>query len=198
MGGLNITRHAIVRYFNRIDKTKAVTDKSFDIWKKDHEEDIKIAEEKIQELYGHESTVYITTGNYNAHRKASYYLNKEKKIIMVIAENKMITLYSVDYGLDDIGNTQILQVLLDNLSRAYSEEEQYNLEKEEELRKLRFEEDILNREIEQIRASEKMLLAQKQKIESKRKIVQNTQEELKSRIDTIRERIVKSIGTLGE
>lgn len=193
---LNITKHAIVRYFNRIDRTIAVTDKAYDIWKKDHDEDIKKAEEHIKLML--EGANFITSGNYNGHRRAEYYIYKEELVIFVVAESNLVTLYKVDYGLDQKGNKEMLEVLLKNLSRSYMEEEEFNLNKQEELRKLKYDDDILNRELEQIRAAERALLSKKQEINAKKKTIENKQEELKSRIESIREKIVKSIGALGE
>lgn len=196
MVGLNITKHAIVRYFNRIEKTYAVTDNNYENFRKEHEIEVKDAEKKIKELYIHKDTIYITKGSYNSHKKAIYYLNKQERIIFVITDNTVITIYKVDFGLDEIGNTQILDVLLENLNRAYSEEEKFVLKQEEELKKLRFDEELINRELEEARSFEKKILAMKQEVEAKRKVIQNVQEELKNKIEKIKTRIIKSSGRI--
>lgn len=193
---LSISRHAIVRYFNRIDKSYAVTDNSFDLWQKAHKSEADEAEKRIRELYEDDLTIWISSGNYNNHRKADYYLNKKERIVFVVAENKLITLYVVDYGLDDLGNAQMLSVLLNNLERAYNQQDTYIEHKAPELKKIKFDDDLLNRELEEIRAKEKLILAQKEELKSKKKRIESKQAELTSRIESIREKIVKSVKAL--
>lgn len=188
--GVNITRHCIVRWFNRIDKTQAVTDKSYDIWKKEHEQDIARAEKAIKEAF--EKAVYITSGNYNTHRRAEYYVNDEKLITFVVNDGKIVTCYKTDFGLDDEGNAEMLKVLHDSLKRSYTEEEIHEKNKDITLSTLKKVEDLHNRELEEIEAKRKIVMAKKSGIESKRVAIEARTLEIKTKIKSICEKIVKS------
>ena len=191
---VNITRHCIVRWFNRIDKRFAVTDKSYEIWKKDHAGYITAAEAKIKETYAEAD--FITSGNYNNHRKAEYYVNKEKLIVFVVSEDKIVTCYKLDFGLDEKGNRELFKVLDENLHRYYTSEETHEKFKDFELSQLKKEEDLLNRELEEIEAERKIVMAKKAIIEGKRLALESRGNEIKTKIRSICEKLVKSTTAL--
>ncbi|WP_427043191.1 hypothetical protein HUW86_09720 [Fusobacterium sp. SB021] len=86
---INITKHAIVRYFGRV-RGVMVTDLNYDGWKNSHHNEVEEAKIELQGLLM--TSEYITTGTYGIHKKASYYIHKETLLTFVISENNLVTL----------------------------------------------------------------------------------------------------------
>lgn len=186
---INITKHAIVRYFNRV-RGVMVTDINYDGWKNTHQDDI---EEVNRELQGLLLTAeFITTGTYGIHKKASYYIQKETMLTFVISENNLVTLYKVDYGLDLIGNKEMLEVLINNYKRLLEEEENLQKKNQKEKQSLEYQEKMLGFAIQEAEAEVQKLRAKKKEIESKRATLRTSEQSIASKINTAREKIVLS------
>lgn len=186
---INITKHAIVRYFNRIQGIM-VTDINYDGWKNTHQNDIEEVKRELERLLL--TAEYITTGTYGIHKKASYYIQKETMIAFVISENNLVTLYKVDYGLDLIGNKEMLEVLTNNYKRLLEEEENLQEKNQKEKQSLEYQEKILGLAIQEAEAEVQKLRAKKKELESKRATLRTSEQSIASKINTAREKIVLS------
>ncbi len=186
---VNITKHAIVRYFNRV-RGVMVTDINYDGWKNTHQDDIEEVKRELQGLLL--TAEYITTGTYGIHKKASYYIQKETMLTFVISENNLVTLYKVDYGLDLIGNKEMLEVLINNYKRLLEEEENLQKKNQKEKQSLEYQEKMLGFAIQEAEAEVQKLRAKKKEIESKRATLRTSEQSIASKINTAREKIVLS------
>ncbi len=186
---INITKHAIARYFGRV-RGVMVTDLNYDGWKNSHHNEVEEAKMELQGLLM--TSDYITTGTYGIHKKASYYIHKETLLTFVISENNLVTLYKVDYGLDLIGNKEMLEVLTNNYKRLLEEEENLQEKNQKEKQSLEYQEKILGLAIQEAEAEVQRLRAKKKELESKRATLRTSEQSIASKINTAREKIILS------
>lgn len=190
MKEINITKHALMRYASRVHKANIVSDRTWDIWKKANNDKIEDLEKSLKT----ESQVaeYICTASYDSHKKAEFYINKDRMMTYVIVGDNMVTCYPIDYELDTEGNRAILEVLSNNLKRARIDEDNF----EDKYFK---ERDDLNRELELLKAETELLnsklktLKEKQaRIEARQNEIAGEQVELRNIIKVAEEKIVRS------
>lgn len=186
---INITKHAIVRYFNRV-RNIMVTDLNYDGWKNSHHNEVEEVKTELQGLLM--TAEFITSGTYGIHRKASYYIHKETMLTFVISENNLVTLYKIDYGLDLIGNKEMLEVLNNNYKRLLDEEEELQKKNKKELQSLEYQEKILGFAIQEAETEVQKLRARKKELESKRAILRTSEQSIASKINITREKIILS------
>lgn len=186
---INITKHAITRYFSRI-KGIIVTDSNYDTWKVSHMEEIEEAKKELQDLFN--QSEYITTGIYGIHKKASFYILKEKMLTLIVNESNLVTLYKIDYGLDFIGNKEMIEVLYRNYKRLLLEEEAIQNSNKETAQKLEYEEKRLGLIIQEVEAELQRLRTNKKEIESKRGSLKALEQSIATKINTTREKIILS------
>jgi hypothetical protein len=190
MKEINITKHALMRYASRVYKYQIINDRTFDIWKKQNEDKIERLETDLKIELGR--LEYICTASYDTHKKAEFYINKDKMMTYVVVGENLVTCYAIDYELDNEGNKSILEVLLNNLKRAKIDEDNF----EDKYFK---ERDDLNRELELLKAETELLnsklktLREKQvKIEARQKEILGEQVEIRNIIKVAEEKIVRS------
>ncbi|WP_249526351.1 hypothetical protein [Fusobacterium nucleatum] len=94
MKEINITRHALMRYASRVHNANIVSDRTWDIWKKANEEKIQELETNLKFELG--KLEYICTASYDKHKKAEFYINKEKMMTYVIVESNLVTCYPLN------------------------------------------------------------------------------------------------------
>lgn len=186
---INITKHAIVRYFNRV-RNIMVTDINYDGWKNSHHNEVEEVKTELQGLLM--TAEFITSGTYGIHRKASYYIHKETMLTFVIAENNLVTLYKIDYGLDLIGNKEMLEVLNNNYKRLLDEEEELQKKNKKELQSLECQEKMLGYAIQETEAELQSLRAKKKEMESKKAKLRAAEQSISAKINTAREKIILS------
>ena len=102
---VNVTRHAIMRYAARVYSGQIITERTFDIWRNNNEEKVIEIEKLIKEEFARSE--YITTASYDKHRKAEFYVNEEKMMTYIVADNNIVTCYKIDFELDEKGNKEI-------------------------------------------------------------------------------------------
>ena len=190
MKEINITRHALMRYASRVYKYQIINDRTFDIWKKTNEDKIERLETDLKDEF--QGTEYICTAAYDAHKKAEFYINKDKMMTYVVVGENMVTCYPINYDLSDEGNKAILNVLLDNLKKARINEDNF----EDKYFK---ERDDLNRELELLKAETELLnsklktLKEKQaRVEARQNEIAGEQVEIRNIIKVAEEKIVRS------
>lgn len=110
MKEINITKHALMRYASRVYKYQIINDRTFDIWKKANEDKIESLETDLKAEF--QEAQYICTAAYDTHKKAEFYINKDKMMTYVVVGDNMVTCYPINYDLNDEGNRAILEVLL--------------------------------------------------------------------------------------
>lgn len=186
---INITKHAIVRYFNRV-RNIMVTDLNYDGWKNSHHNEVEEVKTELQGLLM--TAEFITSGTYGIHRKASYYIHKETMLTFVISENNLVTLYKIDYGLDLIGNKEMLEVLNNNYKRLLDEEEELQKKNKKELQSLECQEKMLGYAIQETEAELQSLRAKKKEMESKKAKLRAAEQSISVKINTAREKIILS------
>ncbi|WP_339001538.1 hypothetical protein KST09_11720 [Fusobacterium animalis] len=190
MGKINITKHALMRYASRVYKYQIINDRTFDIWKKQNEDKIEGLETDLKvEFQGSE---YICTAAYDSHKKAEFYINKDKMMTYVIVGNNMVTCYPIDYELDTEGNRAILDVLLNNLKRARIDEDNFEDKYFKERDDLKQERELVQAEIELLNSKIKKLQEKKAGIENRQLEIIGEQQELRNIIKVAEEKIVRS------
>lgn len=162
---INISKHALMRYASRVHNFQIVSDRSFEIWKNLNENKIPDLEISLKEEFLNAD--YITTAAYEKHKNTEFYINKDLMMTYLVNENNMITCYQIDFGLDDTGNRQLLNVLLDNLQRAtvgLDNFEEKHFEKREkinqELAVVKAEMELLNAKLKVLKETEGKLRSQ--------------------------------------
>src|SRR3712207_1381300 len=116
MKEINVTRHALMRYAARVYKAAGITDRTFDSWRKRHEQEAQELEKCLKLEF--KQAEYVTTAQFEGHKKAEFYIRKDIMMTYVASGENLVTCYYIDFGLDDTGNREMLEVLFKNLRRA--------------------------------------------------------------------------------
>ena len=190
MKEINITRHALMRYASRVYKYQIINDQTFDIWKKTNEDKIERLETDLKDEF--QGTEYICTAAYYAHKKAEFYINKDKMMTYVVVGDNMVTCYQINYDLNDEGNKAILNVLLDNLKKARIDEDNFQDNYFKERNNLKQEKELIQAEIELLNSKLKKLQEKRAGIESRQLEIIGEQQELRNVIKVAEEKIVRS------
>ena len=190
MKEINITRHALMRYASRVCKYQIINDRTFDIWKKQNEDKIEGLETDLKtEFQGSE---YICTAAYDTHKKAEFFINKNKMMTYVVVGDNMVTCYPINYDLNDEGNRAILEVLLNNLKRARIDEDNFEDKYFKERDDLNRELGLLKAESELLNSKLKILKEKQVRIEARQNEIAGEQVELRNIIKVAKEKIVRS------
>ena len=187
---VNVTRHAIMRYAARVYSRQIITERTFDIWKSNNEDKVEEIEKLIKEEFLNSD--YITTASYDKHRKAEFYVNEEKMMTYIVADNNVVTCYKIDFELDERGNKEIYMGFKNALKRALEEEETWELTCGAKIALSKNEIKIKNSEIEELEAKLNRLRAEKKLLEAEQEKVIATSREIKTKIYSIREKLVRS------
>lgn len=190
MKEVNITRHGLMRYASRVYKYQIINDRTFDIWKKQNEDKVEGLEIDLKTEF--QGTEYICTAAYDTHKKAEFYINKDKMMTYVIVGDNMVTCYPIDYELDTESNRAILDVLLNNLKRARIDEDNFEDNYFKERNNLKQEKELIQAEIELLNSKLKKLQEKRAGIESRQLEIIGEQEELRNIIKVAEEKIVRS------
>ncbi len=190
MKEINITRHALMRYASRVYKYQIINDRTFDIWRKANEDKIEGLETDLKAEF--QGTEYICTAAYDAHKKAEFFINKDKMMTYVVVGDNMVTCYQINYDLSDEGNKAILNVLLDNLKRARIDEDNFEDKYFKERDNLKQEKELIQAEIELLNSKLKKLQEKRAGIENRQNEIIGEQVELKNIIKVAEEKIVRS------
>lgn len=190
MKEINITKHALMRYASRVHKANIVSDRTWDIWKKANEDKIERLETDLKDEF--QGTEYICTAAYDAHKKAEFYINKDKMMTYVIVGDNMVTCYPINYDLNDEGNRAILEVLLNNLKRARIDEDSFEDKYFKERDDLNRELGLLKAENELLNSKLKTLREKQARIEARQNEIAGEQVELRNIIKVAEEKIVRS------
>lgn len=187
---VNVTRHAIMRYAARVYSGQIITERTFDIWRSNNEEKVIEIEKLIKEEYA--DSEYITTASYDKHRKAEFYVNEEKMMTYIVADNNIVTCYKIDFELDEKGNKEIYMGFKNALKRALEEEENWELTSGAKIALSKNEIKLKNSEIEELESKLNRLRVEKKMLEAEQEHLLATSRELKAKIYSIREKLVRS------
>ena len=190
MKEVNITRHGLMRYASRVYKYQIINDRTFDIWKKANEDKIESLETDLKAEF--QGAQYICTAAYDTHKKAEFFINKDKMMTYVVVGDNMVTCYPIDYDLDAEGNKAILNILLENLKRAKITEDNFEDNYFKERNNLKQEKELIQAEIELLNSKLKKLQEKRAGIESRQLEIIGEQEELRNIIKVAEEKIVRS------
>ena len=190
MKEINITKHALMRYASRVYKYQIINDRTFDVWRKANEDKIERLETDLKAEF--QGTKYICTAAYDAHKKAEFYINKDKMMTYVVVGDNMVTCYPINYDLSDEGNKAILEVLLNNLKRARIDEDNFEDKYFKERDDLNRELGLLKAETELLNSKLKTLKEKQAKIEARQSEIAGEQIELRNIIRVAEEKIVRS------
>lgn len=190
MKEINITRHALMRYASRVYKYQIINDRTFDIWKKQNEDKVEGLETSLKaEFQGIE---YICTAAYDTHKKAEFYINRDKMMTYVVVGDNLVTCYAIDYGLDDEGNRSMLKVLLENLKRAEIEENNFEDKYFERKAEINNSIAIANAEITELNKKIEKIKGNKALLEQELTNIGLEYQDIKTVIDVAKEKIVRS------
>ena len=190
MKEINITRHALIRYASRVYKYQIINDRTFDIWRKANEDKIERLETDLKAEF--QGTEYICTAAYDAHKKAEFFINKDKMMTYVVVGGNMVTCYQINYDLSDEGNKAMLNVLLDNLKRARVDDDKFEYKYFKERDNLKQEKELIQAEIELLNSKLKKLQEKRAGIENRQNEIAGEQVELRNIIKVAEEKIVRS------
>jgi len=190
MKEINITKHALMRYASRVHNANIVSDRTWDIWKKANEDKIEGLETDLKMEF--QGTEYICTAAYDTHKKAEFYINKDKMMTYVVVGENMVTCYPINYELDAEGNNAILNILLENLKRAKIAEDNFEDNYFKERDNLKQEKELIQAEIELLNSKLKKLQEKRAGIESRQLEIIGEQQELRNVIKVAEEKIVRS------
>lgn len=187
---VNVTRHAIMRYAARVYSGQIITERTFDIWRNNNEDKVIEIEKLIKEEFARSE--YITTASYDKHRKAEFYVNEEKMMTYIVADNNIVTCYKIDFELDEKGNKEIYMGFKNALKRALEEEENWELTSGAKIALSKNGIKLKNSEIEELETKLNRLRAEKKMLEAEQEHLLATSRELKAKIYSIREKLVRS------
>lgn len=187
---VNVTRHAIMRYAARVYSGQIITERTFDIWRNNNEDKVVEIEKLIKEEYA--DSEYITTASYDKHRKAEFYVNEEKMMTYIVADNNIVTCYKIDFELDERGNKEIYMGFKNALKRALEEEENWDVTSGAKIALSKNDIKLKNSEIEELETKLNRLRAEKKMLEAEQEHLLATSRELKAKIYSIREKLVRS------
>lgn len=190
MKEINITKHALMRYASRVYKYQIINDRTFDIWKKQNEDKVEGLEIDLKTEF--QGTEYICTAAYDAHKKAEFYIHRDKMMTYVIVESSLVTCYPINYELDAEGNKAILNILLENLKRAKIAEDNFEDNYFKEKDNLKQEKELIQAEIELLNSKLKKLQEKRAGIESRQLEIIGEQQELRNVIKVAEEKIIRS------
>lgn len=187
---VNVTRHAIMRYAARVYSGQIITERTFDIWRNNNEDKVIEIEKLIKEEFARSE--YITAASYDKHRKAEFYVNEEKMMTYIVADNNIVTCYKIDFELDEKGNKEIYMGFKNALKRALEEEENWELTSGAKIALSKNGIKLKNSEIEELETKLNRLRAEKKMLEAEQEHLLATSRELKAKIYSIREKLVRS------
>lgn len=179
-----------MRYASRVRKGHIINDRTWEQWKKNHIDELPEIERELKEEMC--NAIFISTGAYDGNKKADFYINEERLMTYVISGENLITCYHIDFGLDRTGNKEILQVLIDNLERSISLEEDFDEKNKEKKENLETELIVLNAEIKELNAKLDRARGQKNSLEQELKNIDLEHKELLEVIEVAKEKIVRS------
>ena len=135
---------------------------------------------------------YICTAAYDTHKKAEFYINRDKIMTYVVVGDNLVTCYAIDYGLDDEGNRSMLKVLLKNLKRAEIEENNFEDKYFERKAEINNSIAIANAEITELNKKIEKIKGNKALLEQKLTNIGLEYQDIKTVIDVAKEKIVRS------
>lgn len=190
MKEINVTRHALMRYAARVYKAAGITDRTFDSWRKRHEEEAEELEKCLKLEF--QQAEYVTTAQFEGHKKAEFYIRKDLMMTYVASGENLVTCYYIDFGLDDTGNREMLEVLFKNLRRAIEEEENFENKNETRVSFLKASLEKVKSDIAEYEAILAKIKEKKEIFEKELKLVELEKIELSETINNAREKIVRS------
>lgn len=186
---INLTKHGILRYLQRV-KGVLVTDANYDQWKQSNQEFLEKVKKEIHLTF--ENSLYLTTGTYGIHKKAIYYINKELMIIFILDGKNMVTIYKIDFNLDEVGNKEMLDVLYSNYLRLLDEEEKVQAETEDYIKKLNQEIQLKGSEIQSLEAELHKIRTDKKELEARRENLKAITSNISQKIEGVKQKIILS------
>lgn len=190
MKEINVTRHALMRYAARVYKAAGITDRTFDSWRKRHEEEAQELEKCLKLEF--QQAEYVTTAQFEGHKKAEFYIRKDIMMTYVAAGENLVTCYYIDFGLDDTGNREMLEVLFKNLRRAIEEEENFERKNEERVAETKNSLSKVKADLAEYGAIINKLIEKQNIFENQLKLIELEKKELSETINNAREKIVRS------
>lgn len=186
---INFSKHSLVRYFTRV-KFILLTDLNYDRWKKEHEDDVKEAQKEIIDLL--KESTFIKKGSYQTHKTVEYYVHFDKMLTFIIDNNTLITVYDIDYNLDNIGNKDMLNLFWKNLNRIKDEFESVILRNEEEKNDMNYDLKRISLSLIELDSKMQFLRESKKELEQRLESIKAEEKYYQDSIDSIAEKIVIS------
>lgn len=190
MKEINVTRHALMRYAARVYKAAGITDRTFDSWRKRHEEEAQELEKCLKLEF--QQAEYVTTAQFESHKKTEFYIRKDVMMTYVVSGENLVTCYYIDFGLDDVGNREMLEVLFKNLRRAIEEEENFERKNEERVAETKNSLSKVKADLAEYGAIINKLIEKQNIFENQLKLIELEKKELSETINNAREKIVRS------
>lgn len=190
MKEINVTRHALMRYAARVYKAAGITDRTFDSWRKRHEQEAQELEKCLKLEF--KQAEYVTTAQFEGHKKAEFYIRKDIMMTYVASGENLVTCYYIDFGLDDTGNREMLEVLFKNLRRAIEEEENFEKKNEERVAETKNSLSKVKADLAEYGAIINKLIEKQNIFENQLKLIELEKKELSETINNAREKIVRS------
>ncbi len=190
MKNKNITNHALMRYASRVFRGHIINERTWEQWKKNHRDELPEVERKLKEDM--QKAEYIATGAYEGNRKADFYINEEAMMTFIVNEDNLVTCYHIDFGLDEVGNKEMLQVLLDNIERSELAEANFEENTREKKEKIIVRLNIATAEIKELNAKLERAREEKNIADQELKKLDLQHKELLATIETAKEKIVRS------
>ncbi|WP_261787436.1 hypothetical protein [Fusobacterium necrophorum] len=103
-----------------------------------------------------------------------------------------MTCYYIDFGLDDTGNREMLEVLFKNLRRAIEEEENFERKNEERVVETKNSLSKVKADLAEYGAIINKLIEKQNIFENQLKLIELEKKELSETINNAREKIVRS------
>ncbi len=157
---------------------------------KNHSEELPKVENMFRKEL--EDIRYISTAAYAGNKTADFYINEDTMMTYVVCGENVVTCYHIDFGLDDLGNKEMLQVLLNNLERSLKVEEEFEKKIKENKENLLSNLSVLDAEIRELNASLERAIGEQKKLEQELKNIDLGHREVKEVIEVAREKIARS------
>ena len=191
---LNITEHALMRYAQRFEDEHISNDSIFREWKKRNIDKAEKYEKSLRILF--QVSEFLTEGIYDKNRKlASFYISEDDQVCFVCdkKQQNIITVYFIDFGIDEAGNKKILSLILDHIENTKVEKEEFEKIRSEELTELQRRKKTLEQEKEEYREKIKEIESEQQLINKQIELSSNKSKTLTARLQNSYRKIIKSI-----
>ena len=192
---LIITEHANFRYGQRVKNEFFINLASYKALAKTDPTKVSEWENEIYDKFN--KSIFLTQSAFDKdNQKSNFFIYKDEKIIFVTTtgNDKIITLYKVDYGFGEDVNNITMNALLKEVEKFKDKRTKYQVKHSKDLEQKEMAINSLDFEINMLKEKIKLLDTQKAIIEAELDLYKNTIDNMSKEIENKCHSIAHSIG----